>query len=512
MEDVASSTASAVLPTEDRQPNHTRIIALLGGAQAVIVLAGLVRWKLIALFVGPSGVGVAGIIDRSAQIALQVGALHIPTAALRFLAIAREDRDRQRFDWLYRTLMRAVLSASGFVAAGWGVCYLLWPKSFGPGMAIYAGAVLWGLAAVPVTAATNLLRCALATLDRHRAAAATFLASSVLLAAGTYVGLKIAGLTGAYVAAFVVATVTAAALHQLVMRGREGERGAGAGSLAALIKSHPEIVRFSLTLYATGIAMQLGYGIAQWTVLRQLGLRESGFLAASYTVAYGLRGMFVQASTQYLIPFASRTSAKHERAAEVERYVRTLALLLLAGVLPLLLFPYELLVALYSRQFAAASGVLGFFILAEVVMVVADAYRVLLLGADDLRGYFTTAAIGAAIVVVGVGVVAPVYGLGGVALLHLGASVMVLAWSVARAHSRDGVRIDLGATALPVYALAALTVAMLVGRGIAEPSVVRVSLKAALGAAVAFGAWPLVPEAERRSILRAVRRSKGRAS
>lgn len=469
-------------------------------------MAGLARWKIIAIFLGPSGVGIAGVIDRTAQIALQLGALNIPTAALRFLAIAEEERGAEGFAWLYRTLLRALLSTAGIVAAIWVTVYLVWPESLGPNMAVYTAAAAFALAAVPATAATNLIRNVLATLHRHRAAATTLLVSSVLLAASTVAGIRIAGLGGAYFAALLVGLGTATALHMLVVPTLRGAPATRAGSLVALLKAHPDIVRFSLTLYAVGFAVPLSYGIVQWTVLRELGLHEAGFLAAGYTVASGLRAVFSQASTQYLIPLTSRSIPNEARAAEIAKYIRTLVLLLLVAVLPLLLFPYEVLLVLYSRQFAAATDVLGVFILAEVVMAISDAYRVLQLGFNDLVGYLMTTSTGVVIVVAGVGLVAPAFGLRGVAILQIAASVAVLAQSMHRVRSHDRIRLDWNALVLPAYVIAALGAAVAIGRGMPEPSIGQITTKAAIGLVLILGAWALLPRAERRTALRTLRR------
>ena len=455
---------------------------------------------------GPGGVGVAGVIDRTAQIALQLGALNIPTIALRFLAIAQEERGAEGFAWLYRTMLRAILSAASIVALVWIVVYVVWPEGLGPDMVVYAAAAAFALAAVPAAAATNLIRNVLATLHRHQAAAATLLVSSVALAAGTFLGIRLAGLSGAYFAALLVGLGTASALHWLVVPTLRRAPTARAGSLVALLKAHPDIVRFSLMLYAVGFAVPLSYGIVQWTVLRGLGLREAGFLAAGYTVASGLRGVFAQASTQYLIPLTSRNIPNQARAAEVAKYIRSLVLLLLVGVLPLLLFPYEVLLALYSRQFVAATDVLGAFILAEIILAISDAYRVLQLGFNDLAGYVLTTSLGVVIVVAGVGLVAPAFGLRGVAVLQLIASVAVLTQSIHRVRSHDGIRIEWRTMVIPVYVIAALSTALMIGRALPEPSSGRIIAKTAIGLALILGAWALLPSNERRTALRSLRR------
>ena len=488
---------SAGPPPPDRRLGNAGVIALLGGAQALILVAGMARWKIFALLLGPGGVGIAGVIDQTAQLALQIGSLNIPTISLRFLAISQEDQKQRGSAWLYRTFLRAILSATTVVAAVAAGIILLRPGSLGVEARGSVVAAAFALAATPLTAATSLLRNVLATLHRHRAAAATLLVSSLAIAVGSYIGLRLGGLSGAYVAALIVGLLTAGALHRLVISALPAASHTRPGSLVALLEAHPDIVRFSLTLYAVGFTVPLGYWLVRWKVLQTLGPKEAGFLVASFTLATGVRSVFTQASTQHLLPLASRNLPEAARAADVAKYVRTLCLLLLAAALPLLLFPREVLLLLYSRQFVAATDVLGVLILSEVVFAIADAYRMLQLGFNDLVGYVATTLTGVALVGVGIWWVVPSFGLRGVALLQLLVGLVVLTQSIGRVRSRHGVRVGWRSFSMEIYVIAALAAAALIGRAVPEPRFRLIAAKAVLAVLLLTGGWMLLPVQER---------------
>ena len=484
-------------PLAERRLGNAGVIALLGGAQALVLVAGMARWKIIAILLGPGGVGIAGVIDQTAQLALQIGQLNIPTVSLRFLAIAQEDQGSRGAAWLYRTLLRAVLSTTALVAAVVTGILLLRPGSLGVETTGYVAAVAFALAATPLTAATGLIRNVLATLHRHRAAATTLLMSSLAIAGGSYVGLRIGGLSGAYLAALIVGLLTAGALHRLVVSALPAASTARPGSLLALLQAHPDIVRFSLTLYAVGFTVPLGYWVVRWKVLQSLGPQSAGFLVAALTLATGVRAVFSQASTQYLLPLASRNLPKEVRAAEVARYVRTLSLLLLLAALPLLLFPHEVLLVLYSRQFIAAADVLGVLVLSEVILAIADAYRMLQLGFNDLAGFAATTLTGVTITGIGIWWVVPAFGLRGVALLQLAVGLVVLMQSIIRVRSRHRVRVGWRTFAMEMYVISALAAAALIGRAVPEPGTLHIAAKAAVAALMLTGGWMLVPAQER---------------
>jgi len=503
-ERVTPASVPAIKVEAESRFGHARLIALLGGAQAIILVAGMVRLKLIALLLGPVGLGISGIIDLSAQLALQLGALHVPTAALRFLSIAQRERGAEGFAWLYRTFLRVVLGSSALVAAATAAVLFAWPASLGVRTGAYDAAVLFALAAVPLSAATNLIRNVVATLHRHRAAALALLASSALLVVSTFAGLRIAGLTGAYFASLVVALITVATLHALVRPTLKHAPASGSGSLVALLKAHPDIVRFSMTLYVVGFALPFSYWFVRWTVLGRLGEREAGFLTASFAIAAGLRAVFSQASVQYLIPLVSRDLAPGVRAAESAKYIRALLMLLLAGTLPLLLYPHELIIAFASRAFLPAITVMGLFILSEAIMSIGDAYRVLQLGLNDLMGYFLTTCGASVIIVAGAWWVVPRYGLLGAALLQVISALLTLAWSIERLWAGAKLRVERRSLAITAYVIVALTAAVFIGRAAPQPQLDWIAIKATIGLALLALGARLLPAVERRGIVRSL--------
>ena len=415
-------------------------IALLGGTQALILLAGLARWKVLAVGTGPVGVGAAGIIDQTAQIVLQIGALNIPTIALRFLAIERQTRGDAGFAWLYQTLLTVLLCATGLAGLVTALFFFVAPFASRSAIGAYMPALMWGLAAVPATAASNLIRSALATIRSHAPAATILAIGSASMAVAVYGGLRIGGLSGAYAAALITGTLTAITLHDAIRRRMPLGSRSRDPAILTLFSAHPDFTRFSIVLYAVGFAVPLTYGVVRWRVAGTLGLVEAGYLAAAYTVSSGVRAVFSQATTQHLMPLASRDDISPHAAAEAERYVRVLVLLIAAVVLPIALFSREALLILFSRKFIAVASVLGLFVLAEAILAISDVYRVLYLGVQDLSGYLIITAASVATVGVGTWWAVPRFGLLGLGILQVSSAVLVLALCIDRLRARHDTR------------------------------------------------------------------------
>jgi PST family polysaccharide transporter len=466
------------------EPRHTRAIALIGFAQGLILFFGLVRWKVVALMLGPGGVGVASVIDQVAQIALNLGMLSLPMVAMRSLAWAQEARPGA-IGGMYRAFLGAILAGTTVTAAGAAAIATVWPSVIGRQLAAYAPALLLGLVAVPFTASATLNKAVLAALGRYRDAALAMTAGAAGLAFAAWAGIRLGGFTGMYVGTALTSLVVALVMRALVAGSRVTRGAGGPASLRALAREHPEVPRLALSLYVVSCSTALSYGVMRFVVLRHQGEVAAGLLAAALAVAMAMRIVLGEATAQYLMPIISRPTPKAERAAEMHAYMRSLAAMLLLLALALCLFPREVLVVLYSRRFTAAAATFGLFVFAEATLALAATYQTLLVGFDDRRGYLTSLVGGQAVLVAGVLALVPTFGLPAAAWSHVAGGCATLALirdRVRRAH--DGPR-GWRPVAPALYVLAAIAVAVTVGRVASASTPAMWALKAAVAVALA---------------------------
>ena len=490
---------------------NARAIALLGVAQALALLAGLLRWKIIALLLGPAGVGIIGVIDQLAQVVLQLGSMSLPTVALRFLGKAHHDGTGM-FGGLYRGFRLAVLTGGlGVAAAALGI-FLLRPAVFGAGLEPYGIPLALALLSVPLTASANLTRNALATLGRHRDAAIAMAVSAVGLTLAAFVGVRWGGIPGLYAATLIASAVVAFLLDWAVRRVPQARDQVREVRPLAYLRAQPGVLRFAATLCVVGFTVPLSYTVLRSAVLGALGPEAAGFLAAALTVATGARAVFTQASSQFLMPRASRDAPKAHRAAEVSGYLRTLVVAMLLAALPVALFPGEVVRVLFSARFLPAAGFIGVFLLGELMMAFGDAYRILLLGFEDLRGYLATTIAASALVMLGASAVVTRFGILGLGLLHVTAALLGLVISQARLRRTHGTRMP--GRVITLYAMMILLVGVATSAGVtfAQPSLVTWTWKAGLGLALAAVGFAMLPIAERSAMLRAVPGMRGRGT
>lgn len=490
--------------SSDRPPSalkDARALALLGVAQGLTLFAGLLRWKIIAVLLGPVGAGIVGLLDQIAQVVLQLGSMSLPTVALRYLGIAHHE-GTALFGRLYRGFFFAII-AGGTIAAAVATGLFLFQRSiFGRGLESYGLPLALALFAIPLLAAANLTRNALATLGRHRDAAIAMTASAVGVAAAAYFGVRWGGITGLYAATFAASALVVVFLDLVL---RRDPRADATGEIVRSISyffAQPGVLRYSATLCVVGFTVPLSYTILRASVLESLGPAAAGFLAAVLTVATGARSVFTQASTQLLIPRASRAASKAERTAEVDSYLRTLVVAMLIAALPIALFPGEIVRLLFSGKFLPAVLFLGVFVLGELMMAFGDAYRILMLGFDDLAGYLATTVTAPTIVMLGAAFVVARFGILGLGVLHIFAAVFGLIVSQVRLRQRHGTSTTRRVMALYGMMVVLVSAALYLGATVSEASLGTWAWKLTVGLLFAATGIRMLPAAERVALRR----------
>ena len=370
-------------------------IVALGGIQALTMLAGLARTKVLAVLLGPAGVGIASVIDQVVSLVAQLGSLSIPFVGLKFLSRARDagmEETRRIYFALVLLLVVASCIAAG-VAAGVAA---LQPTIFGDGLAPYRGVLLVALLGVPPFAVAPLLRNAMAALDRHRESAVAAFLGAVLTVAGAVAGVNAGGLVGLYVANAIVLGITIVGM-QWYVGGSLGLRlstNASPRAATGALRSQPGLTTFAASMYVLALTSPLAYLYARSLLLSTHGAIEAGLVAAAYGIGVSIRLVLNQANGLYLTPLVNRGSPKPERVAAVAEYLRILVVLVVLSTLVFVLFPRQWLSLLYSTEFAAAVPIVAVFVMAEAVLLVAGVYQALLIGFDDIAGFLASTVAG----------------------------------------------------------------------------------------------------------------------
>ena len=431
----------------------------LGGIQALTMLAGLIRSKILAVMLGPAGVGVAGVVDQAVSLVAQLGSLSVPFVALKFLSRARDASShdvRRVYTALLGTigLCSVVSAAIATVIAAWR------PGIFGDGLVPYRSTLVAAVLGVVPFALAPFYRNVMAALERHRQSALAAFFTAVLTVAGAYLGVRTGGLVGLFIANGVVLAVTVVGMHlYLSRRANLGvDRSVTPASSVHVLRAQPGLSSFAGSMYVLALTSPLAYLLARSTLLSTRGETDAGLVAAAYGIAVAVRLVLNQANGLYLTPLVNRDTAKAERLAAVAEYLRVLIVLVALALLAIALFPRQWLLLLYSVQFTDAVPLVTLFLLAEGILLVAGVYQALLIGFDDISGFLTSTVMGQLAIIALASVLVPEMGGAGVATAFLVGNAVILVGTATRLATHHGGRalllplvplsVALGATAL----------------------------------------------------------------
>lgn len=366
-----------------------RILIAVGGIQIVAILIGLIRTKLIALLLGPQGVGVVSIVDQVVQLIAYISALSLPAASVRFLSRAHSESET-RFRAVYAAFLKAIvaLSVSGLIIGA--AVAMLRPQWLGEGIAQYNVYVAIAVLALPAMLVGGFIPSVLAAAQKVRTSAGMAVISNAGMAAGCTVGILVAGITGMYVGSVLVTTLIGiGGLLYLRTKLHLPAFDAGASVLSE-IRANRDVVFVSATYAAGAVALSAALLVTRQAVLSSGGEVAAGLLQSAYGLALAIGLVLNPTNGLYLTPILNRNIEPSTKIATALEYQSRLAALLLLAAAPMVLFPQTCLVILFSDRFVEAAQWLYLFVLAQMMLQIAGVYQAILIGLDELRAYAVT--------------------------------------------------------------------------------------------------------------------------
>jgi O-antigen/teichoic acid export membrane protein len=416
---------------------------------------------VIAVLLGPEGVGVVGVVDQVVLVVMQLSALSLPQSGLTFLSRSY-GRDAGAFEQTYLSFF-AVVSTLTVVGTTCAVAMVVARSSLlGENLLRYQPLLILGLLSVPTLAISALGANVLAAAQRARQSALVVATSAMMLFLAAAVGIALGGLAGLYWASLVAGVVVAGAIMGHLHRRLSLPLFEWRVRIADEIRRHPDLVFFCVSYSLVAAAYPLAWLIARHTVLDQFGEAEAGRLQAVVALMVGFGTALRSVNSQLLLPIVSAHGDIERKFRDTIEVQRRLTVTLALMAIPLILFPQWFLAILYSNAFTAASPYVHLFILAELILILSGTYLVLILGLGDMRAWAVVYLIGYACLGVmswGLGVR---HGILGVAVAAIVASLVMFGLALWRLRSRHGFRLPRGLLGLMI-----LVITTVLGAGMA---------------------------------------------
>jgi len=413
------------------------------------------RAKVIAVLLGPEGMGVVGIVDQMVLVVMNLSAFSLPLSALTVLSRSYR-AGPAAFEQTYLTFL-AVLSALALAGTAGAVALVATRSSLlGQSLFQYQPVLILGLLCVPALAVSTFGASVLAAAQRAQQSAVVAAGSATALFLAAVLGVPAGGIEGLYLISLIVGILVAGAISVHLHRCLRLPLFHGRISVAAELRRHPHLIFYCVSYFLVAFAYPLAWLVARQAVLDQYGEAEAGRLQALIALVVGFGTVLRPINTQLLLPLVSGpgdTGRKFRDTVGAQRRL-TVSLTLLA--MPLVLFPRPILALLYSKAFTTASPFLHLLVAAEVILILGGTYQVLVLGMHDMRGWALPYFLGYASLGVLAWRLGPRHGIPGIALAAIVSSLVIFGLGLWRLRRYHGFRLPGRLLGLIIVALVAI--------------------------------------------------------
>jgi O-antigen/teichoic acid export membrane protein len=440
-----------------------QIIATLGGIQLLAVVFNVLRSKLLAVLLGPQGIGATSVVDQATALVLQISALSLPFASVRFLSRAHS-QGPDAFRHTYSGLIKAVIVLTSIGAALGLVVIYLEPSWVGEEFVTYRGLLIPAFLSIPAMALHYYIVQVLAAARQVRLSGLFLLAIAIVQAAGALLGTMAGGLAGYYWAMLLCNYLLVIAMllllrfkFSLPILDRQAD-------LRREIRTNPDIVSYTLIMFSISYVLPLSNMLARLSILRTSGASEVGLMQAAIGLAAALNLVLNPANGLYLTPMMNRADSPSQKVSTALEFQHKLLLVMPVIAVPMVLFARLLLFLFYSKSFLEVSQYFFLFVIAQFLVQLAGIGQAVLIGLSDLIVYVIMVGLGQLSLGLVAWGLAPVWGISGVAVGYIFSSLAIFILCNIRLAIRHGWSMPLSQWALVAYGLLGLILAGLLFR------------------------------------------------
>ena len=360
--------------------------------QVLLTLVALGRAKVLAILLSPSGFGVVATIDQIIMTVVQLGALGMPFASLKYMALAHSESEAE-FQRVAAGFSKAILGVSFLSALVLLLILQYRPAWIGAELAPYLSYLKLAALCVPAAMLAILSTHTLAAAQKPVSAAAMNFAVAFSLAVGAIVGVAIDGLNGLYagtaIAGLLNTVASALILHKSVGVSWLTRRRGDGGFIDAL-RRFPASAAFYLTMVSSALAMF----VVRYFALAELGETSAGLMQGAMSIALTTGAILMPLINLYLIPILNRSTTPIDKELSCEKFLIGIFPFMILTIIPLVCFPHLVLTILYTSEFSPAAYLLFGFIIWQCLTQISYIYQHLLIGLDDIAWVTGMALVG----------------------------------------------------------------------------------------------------------------------
>jgi PST family polysaccharide transporter len=341
-----------------------RSSAVIGGSSAINMIIGIVKVKVLAVLLGPAGIGLMGLYQNIMGMASTLAGCGIGSSGVRQVASSAEAAETlstvRRALWLGNL----ILGVSG-MAVLWLLRESVAQWVFGD--SIHTREVGWLGVGILLTLIAGSQTALLQGLRRISDLARVSIVSAIVAAAAGILAVYLLGESGvlwfvltAPAVNFVVASYYAARLP----------RPQTAYDMAAIQQQWLAMLKLGIPLMSAGLITLITQLAVRSIVLRELGLDASGYFQAAWAISFTYVGFVLNAMAMDYFPRLTKAISDHDCAGKLVNEQAEMALLLIGPALMAMitLAPWVIQL-LYAPSFSPAAEILRWQVLGDILKV-----------------------------------------------------------------------------------------------------------------------------------------------
>jgi len=381
-----------------------RSSALMGGAQVITLATGFIRTKIVALLIGPSGVGLVGVLTAFNGNLAALAGWGLGTSGVRTISGASDQEKAGKIAAVRRLGM--LLSWLGLLA----MALVFWPIGWVTfkGSDYSAELFIAGLA-IPLTIATSMWSALLQAHGQLRTLAKSQVFSAIL---GLLVGLPLVYCFGSK---GIAASILLAAAAPAFITWRAARRHCPPSVIAATPEDIKSLIQLGGALMVVGLSAQASAYVVRLVIIRQEGLAAAGHYQAAFAVAGSLPGFVFMAMGADFFPRIAGAKDEAEAQRLTEKQIQAGLLLALPLITVLLTMGRLCIHLLYANTFDAAIPLLSWMVWGVFLRLISWPMGYWMLARGSSASVILAEVIGSSILAAMPIVLMPFYGLPGAA-------------------------------------------------------------------------------------------------
>lgn len=360
------------MSSTDSQPGggHKQILKsslVMGGASFANIVIGLLRMKVVAVLLGPAGVGLIGLLNNLMTAGASFSAMGLGNSGTRQIAEANgKDGDEELFvarQALFGcSVLLALIGAAIFFSLRTELAkYLLDDESLSP-------AVGWLSIGLAVGVIAGSQKAFLTGVRRIADVARIAILTSFLSAIAGISALYLLGEDGVVLFVISAPVVSLVVSHYYVAKIRTPKLMAV--SLFQLYRQWSALIRLGAAFMIASLSVLLGQLAVRSIVQHELGPESLGYFQAAWSISMTYISFVLAAMGTDYFPRLTGVIKDHEKARKTVNDQAEVAILLAGPVLiAMLAFTPWVLQVLYTKEFYLASNVLRWQILGDVLKI-----------------------------------------------------------------------------------------------------------------------------------------------